>query len=105
MTDTLNAANDNCSIDDRLAQLPERLRRVIAGEADADTDAELAQAPEPWRYDMRAERLEIVVAEAHRILDDMHAAQYARLPQAVRDGDRDATAAARARLWGADFRP
>lgn len=96
------AANDNPTIDDRLKVFAESLRRVIAGEPDADVDRILAEASadwdEPWRYDIKTERVGIVLSAGLEIIDDMLIAVYASLPQQVRDADAAAHAAARAEM-------
>ena len=73
----------------RLARFAERLLRVIAGKPDAETDAIMEEAledhPEPWRYDMRAERLEVILEEGLRLVELMRDEQYASLPQEAHD--------------------
>ncbi len=64
MTEVSSAnANDNRSIDDRLAASVESLRRGVAGEPDADVDDAVSDAiadwDEAWSCDVRTERLEI----------------------------------------------
>lgn len=103
MTDTITAAT---AADQRLAEFAERVRKVAAGEPDADLDDHLAEdldhrvaggSGDPWRYDMRAERLECLLDIGHRLVDELRGDHYASLPQAVRDADAAADAAARAK--------
>ena len=100
MTDTIIAA---ATVDHRLADFAERLRKVIAGEPEEVTDAEWRENAancwdgEEWRYDRRAEALESLHAELGSLVDDMRAAHYATLPPEVRAADAAASAAARAK--------
>jgi len=101
MTNKITAA----TIDHRLAEFVERVRKAVEGKTDDAAIDEVAGnisdfGIEPWRTDMRAELLDILLTEGGQLVDEIREAHYAALPQAVLQADADDEAAWRAaRGW------
>lgn len=77
------------TINGRLFTLADRIVQATAGEPDVELDKHLEEdlshrvaggSEERWRYDIRAERLECLLNEGHRIVDDMREAHRVSLP-------------------------